>query len=29
MCDAENDYAKSWTTEHKYKTFVHEVDYSK
>ena len=29
MCDAENDYAKTWTTEHKYKTFVHEVDYSK
>ena len=29
MCDADNDYCKSWTTEHKYKTFVHEVDYSK
>jgi hypothetical protein len=27
MCDAENDYCKSWDDEHKFKTFVTPIGY--
>jgi hypothetical protein len=27
MCDADNDYCKSWDAEHKFKTFVTPIGY--